>query len=212
MLTSQNVNPVNTGLCGRRMRPAAGTVVLIVALAGICACSSAFIRQDGAEGQADCQKNLKQYTLGLLMYCQDYDERFPPMKFPAQVEPRVFPYVRSRSAFSCPVTATKYLPNPALNYLTLSQVAAPAKMMVLRDAKPHTTGSDKLAWNVTYVDGAVKLVTTEPTLGKPAPTPPPLTHAQQVRGELQMLRLQRREMDARIHQLEREQQRLHSKR
>lgn len=207
MLTSQHANALLAGFRARRMPSAAATAVFSVALAGICACASAFNRQ----GDSDCQRNLKEYSLALLMYVQDYDEQYPPMKFPAQVEHRVYPYVKNPRVFSCPVTQTQYLPNPALNYLTLSQIGSPATMMVLRDAKPHTTDTNKPAWNAAFVDGAVKLLTAEPPLGKPAPTPRPLSHSEQVRGELQTLRQQRQALDVRIHQLEREQRRKHSK-
>ena len=211
MLKLQHVNALLAGFRARRMPSAVATGVLVVALAGICACSSAFNRQGDPDGQADCQRNLKQYSIALLMYCQDYDEQYPPMKFSAQVEHRVYPYVKNQSVFSCPVTQTKYLPNPALNYRTLAQVESPATMLVLRDAKPHTTDANKPAWNAAYVDGAVKLLLVEPPLGKPAPTPRPLSHTEQVRGELQMLRQQRRALDVRIRQLERERWHTHSK-
>src|SRR2546429_3743727 len=68
-------------------------------------------------GEEACISNLKQYALGVLMYVQDYDERYPPMKMPAQVQNRINPYIKNRGVFSCPVTKTDYLPNPALNYV-----------------------------------------------------------------------------------------------
>lgn len=212
MQTSKQADAAPTGHNSQPMRSALGTGALILALIGIGAGSSAFRRQDSDADEASCQRNIKQYTIGLLMYCQDYDERFPPMKFPAQVEERVYPYVKQKSVFACPVTDTHYLPNPALNYLTLDKVKSPATMLVLRDAKAHTKSEGKSSWSATYVEGTAKLLATEPALGKSAPTPPPLTHAELIRGELQMLRQQRQAIDTRIRQLEKEERKLHKKR
>ncbi len=168
----------------------------------------ALARQDDA-GVRDCQSNLKQYALGILMYTQDYDERYPPMQFPAQVEHRVDPYVKNRALFRCPTSGMDYLPNPALSYLTLGKVNAPARMVMLRDAKPHTTEGGQAGWNVAYADGHVRLVSTEPKLGKPAPAPP---RSRQISDELRALRRTRRMIDARIRQLEAEQRRLRRRR
>jgi hypothetical protein len=204
-----------TELSRQRLRSA----LPLLALVAFSACCFAFRRQDDAQGLVSCQSNLKQYSLGLLMYCQDYDECFPPMKFASQVHPRVMPYIKNDAIFSCPVTAKPYLPNPAMNYVNVGQIKSPATMLMLRDATPHTPDGGQPTWNVAYLDGHVKPLTTEPTLGKPAPTPLPLTHAQLVRAELKRLieerrgfdarmRQQRRALDARIRQLEKEEQRL----
>ncbi len=141
----------------------------LAAVAGVSVCALAGLRQ----GQQECQSHLKQVALGVQMYVQDYDERYPPMKSPAQVQNRILPYIKDRSLYSCPVTGTEYLPNPALNYLPVRAVKAPDSTIMFRDAKPHTTDTGKPSWNVAYADGHVKLSMTEPQLGKPAPTPQP---------------------------------------
>jgi prepilin-type processing-associated H-X9-DG protein len=54
---------------------------------------------DRAYQQTQCQSNLKQITLGLMQYIQDYDERFPPAKTWVDC---LEPYVKSRAVFNCP--------------------------------------------------------------------------------------------------------------
>src|SRR5690348_8026643 len=85
--------------------------------------------------------NLKQCGTALVMYFQDYDERFPPMA------------------------------NPALNYVSGRKIPSFADTVALRDAKPHMLEDGKPGWNVCYVDGHAQLTRTEPVLGKLAPTP-----------------------------------------
>jgi hypothetical protein len=56
--------------------------------------------------------NLKQLGTGLLMYSQDYDEVFPPMKTAAGVKKLLSPYIKDDSVFINPITQKPYLPNP----------------------------------------------------------------------------------------------------
>src|SRR5262245_57742856 len=142
-----------------RSRSARLNLVASLGMIVLSVCSFAYFQ--GSSGTA-CTSNLKQYSLAMLMYCQDYDEMLPPMKFPAQVHNRVYPYVKNRSVFSCPDTGTDYLPNPALNYQSMAAIESPAKMMMLRDAKPHTVGDGKQVWYVAYLDGHVSQADKEP--------------------------------------------------
>src|SRR5262245_218992 len=56
--------------------------------------------------QATCASNLKQITLGVLMYVQDYDETFPvwdsavatALDWPDQVQP----YIKNKQVSGCP--------------------------------------------------------------------------------------------------------------
>ncbi len=55
--------------------------------------------------RASCQSNLKQLGLGIMMYTQDYDEKYPPTYTDT---PRAiwytttWPYVKSSQVFQCP--------------------------------------------------------------------------------------------------------------
>src|ERR1041384_5548289 len=81
----------------------AGAALATIALFGI-------VRLAVSQGDdmASCQSNLKQMALGLLMYQQDYDERYPPMKMTAQVQNRIHPYIKNRSVFTCPTSGKAY--------------------------------------------------------------------------------------------------------
>ncbi len=76
-----------------------------------------FARAREKARQASCSSNVKQLTLGLLMYCQDYDEKLPHCRYPdSTYSPSPFtgtnttlswaqvtlPYVKNRQIFVCP--------------------------------------------------------------------------------------------------------------
>jgi hypothetical protein len=191
---------------GQSARGHLATVTIVAAtICGLSLGSYALFRQDDS---ITCQSNLKQIALGMLMYCQDYDEKMPPTKTARLVQNRIMPYVKNQSIFSCPATGEEYLPNPALNYVYIGSVKTPQQMMMLRDAKPHTSGAGGPFWNVAYADGHVKSSATEPALGKLAPSPPPLSRRQIIDNQLQQLRMQKLRVDAQIKRLEAEQRRL----
>ncbi len=56
--------------------------------------------------RASCQSNLKQISLGFLMYTQDYDGRMPYYPYDDDESPgvmgKVFPYVKNSQLFQCP--------------------------------------------------------------------------------------------------------------
>ncbi|MCX7597378.1 MAG: DUF1559 domain-containing protein [Armatimonadetes bacterium] len=87
-----------------------------------------FARAREKARQASCQSNLKQIALGVLMYVQDYDERFPctpgwscglpnnsnTSRWYALVQP----YIKNAQLFRCPSGASPGgwpLPNPPFN-------------------------------------------------------------------------------------------------
>jgi prepilin-type processing-associated H-X9-DG protein len=206
---------MNSGNFRVSLRYALRAVLPVAVVAGLSVVAYATLRQANSQTMASCQSNLKQFGLGMMMYVQDYDERFPPMKLNLQAQNRVYPYVKNRNVYSCPETGTAYLTNPALNYVYLAQVPSPASTMMLRDAQPQTTDSGKPGWNVAYADGHVKLEMTEPPLGKAAPTPAPprpMTRAQQIRAQLEQLRQTRGAIDAQIRALEAEERRTRRRR
>jgi len=67
--------------------------------------------------QASCSSNLKQITLGLLMYAQDNDESMPPSECWGcgngdNLDPykrwfvRIEPYIKNKQLYTCPTNAT----------------------------------------------------------------------------------------------------------
>lgn len=51
--------------------------------------------------RASCMSNLKQIALGVMMYVQDYDDRFPYYSGGGEMA-FIFPYVKSAQVFRCP--------------------------------------------------------------------------------------------------------------
>ena len=61
--------------------------------------------------QASCLSNLKQLTLGMMQYCQDYDERFPLTNWTEGNNGiassnrwwiGIYPYVKNTQVYACP--------------------------------------------------------------------------------------------------------------
>lgn len=72
--------------------------------------------------QSSCLSNIKQLTLAVLQYCQDYDERFPYRGANCNATARwgglplqhVIPYVKSTQIYQCPsMTPRNYCGNVA---------------------------------------------------------------------------------------------------
>ncbi|MCX6946110.1 MAG: hypothetical protein NT173_15325, partial [Opitutales bacterium] len=127
-------------------------LVALLALALVAAAAAAYSPKLNNPNDQACRNNLKQMAVGLLMYCQDYDDRFPPMANAQQLERRVMPYLRVREVIRCPETGEPYVTNPALNYVLFGGVKSPATMLMLRDAKPHRTDPDEARWHLVNAD------------------------------------------------------------
>jgi prepilin-type N-terminal cleavage/methylation domain-containing protein/prepilin-type processing-associated H-X9-DG protein len=72
--------------------------------------------------QSSCLSNVKQLALGMMQYCQDYDERFPMCRYdngrdnvPSPINgtnvtftwcENIYPYVKNAQVFVCPSDAT----------------------------------------------------------------------------------------------------------
>ncbi len=61
--------------------------------------SNIFVRARENARRSSCQSNLKQISLAILQYEQDYDEKMPPAREWAEV---IQPYARTRQIFRCP--------------------------------------------------------------------------------------------------------------
>jgi prepilin-type processing-associated H-X9-DG protein len=120
--------------------------------------------QDPAE---QCLRNLKQIGLGLMMYCQDYDERMPPAAEWCTV---VDPYLRNRDLFRCPSAPTPYgyAFNRNLDRVGLAQLRRPAATVLVFEssaARPNATDTGQSLCrparhpqgnNFAYTDGHVR--------------------------------------------------------
>ena len=59
----------------------------------------------GPDHRPICLSNVKSLNLGMLMYLQDFDDRFPPA---SQWGDAVYPYIRNRGLFKCPQATSPY--------------------------------------------------------------------------------------------------------
>jgi hypothetical protein len=101
--------------------------------------------------------NMRQLALGVLMYCQDYDEALPPMRDAAALKKTVLPYVKSEGVFRSPATGQPFQPNPRLAGRRLRQLGQPSNVVMLYSLVPEPDGHRLVA----RLDGAVRAVTTE---------------------------------------------------
>jgi prepilin-type N-terminal cleavage/methylation domain-containing protein/prepilin-type processing-associated H-X9-DG protein len=134
-----------------------------------------------------CKSNVKQLSLAVGMYTQDYDETFPTNHtaggFPECWRSRVEPYVKNRGVRQCP----SYRPPSATGVArggygininisdwttsrTLAEIAAPADTVLIADAaqcdassggKSITTDHNPLNWH-RYVSNATHWQFTPP--------------------------------------------------
>ncbi|NLO05451.1 MAG: hypothetical protein GX131_06425 [candidate division WS1 bacterium] len=91
-------------------------------------------QRSGAAAANVCRANLRQLALAVLMYCQDYDERFPPADRWCSV---TYPYTRNREIHHCPEDDTpfSYAFNYKLSRQTLSAVERPAETIGLYESE-----------------------------------------------------------------------------
>ncbi len=134
--------------------------------------------------QTSCMSNLKQLSLGTLMYVQDYDEMMPPA---TQWVTQTTPYVKNDRTYRCPLVAVAnprgygYAFNSNLSKFALAKINQPyATGMLFESANTEINASDPLSSVVTpyrhdgfdifaYVDGHVKSIRE----GEPIPQATP---------------------------------------
>jgi len=111
--------------------------------------------------ESSCQSNLKQIALGMFMYAQDYDDKFPPAVFHDKTvgwANGLQPYLRSYGIFQCPIEThpaqktpqpdkpgfTDYWMNSNLSRLDLNKVNNLDKIIMFGDGDggaPESTAS-----------------------------------------------------------------------
>jgi len=138
--------------------------------------SGLVIQVSEQDRQVQCQSNLKQLSLGILMYVQDYDGRYPlAHNWAAGIDP----YVKNAGVFRCPSRPDQpvgYAFNSNLGGQPYEGVESPAGTVMLFDSSagrtmrsqypyqlpsPADTGESWLGIhnggaNVVYADGHVK--------------------------------------------------------
>ncbi|MCW3055674.1 MAG: hypothetical protein JWN14_4844, partial [Chthonomonadales bacterium] len=96
------------------------------------------IRRTNHSGGGTCLSNIKQLDLGVLMYTQDYDDRYP---LPKTWNDEIYPYVKNKVVFQCPSEEEEEkLPTYAMNGSLKGKVSAAvdkqAQTVMLFDSIP----------------------------------------------------------------------------
>ena len=129
---------------GRRIkRPEYSTSAIVVGIAAslslYCGTGSLNgIRTHNEVRGISCLSNIKQLNLGMLMYAQDFDDRFPP---PGSWKEAEYPYLKNESIFHCPEAdedekRATYAMNRQLNDKTASSILQPAEAVMVFDSVP----------------------------------------------------------------------------
>ena len=124
-----------------------------------------------------CQSNLKQLSLGLMMYTEDYDETYPPAgKWSTLVQP----YVKITQAWNCPADPGRpsYAMNQNLSGGATTDVTSPVSVVMLFESnfhRPNASGTVEAVArpprhlrvnNYAFVDGHVREFGKPPSFGK----------------------------------------------
>ena len=96
------------------MRKRAFTLIELLVVIAIIAILAAilfpvFAKAREKARQSSCQSNMKQLALGVLQYCQDYDEKYPPRHNGGEQwswRATIQPYVKSLDLLKCPSNPT----------------------------------------------------------------------------------------------------------
>lgn len=133
-----------------------------------------YIKKDVVSEQSSLS-NLKQIGLAVMMYVQDYDEKYPPMVAARNadeidehfngrnitprttVQNRLMPYIKSKQIFLQPVTHRPYLPNYKISRTSMAKIDNPASTLLFYEDAPNSAEMRA----VVYADGHAKLISEE---------------------------------------------------
>ena len=133
-----------------------------------------FARAREKARQTSCLNNVKQMTLGHVMYAQDYDERLPASYLPGN--PANYdnwyevlePYLKNTQILACPSEISSYWLGYGQNYSYLTSswpgsggygsggcplalIGRPAETVLIADSGQHQVSSGGWSWGMTYV-------------------------------------------------------------
>ena len=100
-----------------------------------------FARARAKAQDTQCLNNVKQITLGFLMYASDYDDKFPN-DFWHWADVQIYPYVKNSQLFVCPRYPTQvgawtqgtYAMNGNLSQVPQNTINQPARTLICFDA------------------------------------------------------------------------------
>lgn len=107
-----------------------------------------------------CLSNIKQVSIGALMFLQDYDEKFKLQA--ATYRSKLMPYIKNERIFHCPSDPTQgvsYSFNANLQGIAMAKIKSPAKTVMIYEGKAGKLDfrHDGRA-SVGFADGHAKLV------------------------------------------------------
>jgi len=104
-----------------------------------------------------CLSNLKQLTLGHIMYAQDYDETLVLYRQGSTSiywNHMIAPYLKNTNIFICPsrmnVTPVGYGYNYDIDVLTLAEIEKPAEIIILNDSRNRLSHHPPMADTTTF--------------------------------------------------------------
>lgn len=133
-----------------------------------------FARAREKARQASCLSNVKQLALGVMMYCQDYDEKYPAhaISLPGSFTfngythgnmlwyMAIYPYVKNIQLFSCPSADVtwrgqytgdmRYGYNRYIGEDSMADIEFPARTLLLADSD-WTHDTNDYGWSNSYL-------------------------------------------------------------
>jgi prepilin-type N-terminal cleavage/methylation domain-containing protein/prepilin-type processing-associated H-X9-DG protein len=110
--------------------------------------------------QSSCLSNVKQLALGIMSYCQDYDEKLPPRYYrldpgvaggPNWCDHLVQPYIKNTQVIQCPSTIGRsygYNQN-YLNWTAIGSIATPAETVLTAEVKKSFNDVGGIGWDLS---------------------------------------------------------------
>jgi prepilin-type processing-associated H-X9-DG protein len=136
---------------------------MVNALAYVLTDSRVFTRAREAARGVSCLSNVKQICLGMIMFTQDYDEKFK-LK-PETYKKSIMPYIKTEAIFKCPSDTTggvAYSFNSNLAGVSIAKLQNPADTVMIyegKNGKLDFRHDGKAA--VGFADGHAKLMNAE---------------------------------------------------
>jgi hypothetical protein len=126
-----------------------------------CLCASAVYAGQQAISPADrtvTLSNIKQASIALLMYTQDYDNLYPNPPTMSRLKTVVFPYLKTQAVWTTKnPSGGEFLMNDAIKGTNMNSIPNPGQVVALYESKAWPDGLRA----VGFVDGHCKNLSKE---------------------------------------------------
>ena len=99
-----------------------------------------------------CRQNMRQASLAVFAYAQDYDQRFPFAPNDADFRQSLTPYTKTTRVLFCPDTQQPYNISQSFRGKSHFEIPDPSPIILFQDATPHHNGIVTTA----YLDGYIE--------------------------------------------------------